>query len=142
MSETLLPSVVVDVPSDGLTIGEAAAVLGIPMETLRYYDRAGLLREETPRTAGGQRRYGRPDLEWVAGVLMLRETGMPISGIREIAALSRTEGTEAERLAFFEAHRQRVLDDLARTQRHLAAIEDKIAAYRAVTSTSRERSDS
>ena len=132
MTEILMPDITVDIPEGGFTIGEAAAALGIPMETLRYWDRAGLLREETPRNAGGQRRYGRSDLEWIAGVIMLRETGMGVSGIRKIAALSRTPGTEAERLAFFEAHRRQVQREIARTRRHLAAIEQKIAAYRAV----------
>jgi DNA-binding transcriptional MerR regulator len=132
MTEKLMPDIAIDVPDGGFTIGEAAAALGIPMETLRYWDRAGLLRDETPRNAGGQRRYGRSDLEWIAGVIMLRETGMGVGGIREIAALSRTPGTEGERLAFFEAHRRQVQSELARTRRHLAAIEQKIAAYRAV----------
>lgn len=138
MTEILLPDVVVDIPERGFTIGEAAAAVGIPMETLRYWDRAGLLREDTARNAGGQRRYGRSDLEWIAGVILLRETGMGISGIREIAALSRTDGTEAARLTFFETHRRRVLEDLARTRRHLAAIEQKIAAYRAVIAEEEE----
>lgn len=131
MSEIPPPPVEIDVPAEGLPIGAAAAALGIPMETLRYYDRAGLMREETPRSTNGRRRYGRSDLEWVAGIIMLRETGMPIGGIREIARLSRTVGTESKRLTFFEEHRQRVLADLERTRRHLAAIDDKIATYRA-----------
>lgn len=133
MREVPLPEVLADVPPDGLSIGQASAALGLPMETLRYYDRAGLMLDPTPRTASGQRRYHRPDLDWVGGLVMLRETGMSIAGIRRIAELSRRPGTEVERLRFFEEHRQRVLDDLARTQRHLAAIERKITTYRAIT---------
>lgn len=127
-----LPNIPGNVPADGLTIGQAAAALGLPTETLRYYDRAGLMLDPTPRNAAGQRRYQQSDLDWVGGLVMLRETGMAISDIRAVAAISRQPGTEAERLAVFEEHRRRVLDELARTQRHLAAINRKIASYRAI----------
>ncbi|MEV4085964.1 hypothetical protein AB0J43_37435, partial [Nonomuraea fuscirosea] len=73
------------------------------------------------------------DLAWIAGLVMLRETGMSIADLRVIADLSRREGTEAERLAFFSRHRERVIEQLERTKQHLAAIDAKIAAYRAVT---------
>jgi DNA-binding transcriptional MerR regulator len=125
-----LPAVDIDVPAAGLTIGRAAAVLGIPSETLRYYDRAGLLRDPAPRNDGGQRRFQHADLEWIAAVIMLRETGMPIRRIREVAELSRAEGTEHERLEIFLAHRRHVLSVLERTHAHLDAIERKIVAYR------------
>ncbi|MBB3678669.1 MerR family transcriptional regulator [Modestobacter versicolor] len=128
----LLPDVDVDVPAEGLSIGQAAEATGISTEALRYYEREGLLLDPTPRTAGGRRRYRARDLAWLAGLVMLRETGMPIADIRVIAELSRRPGTEAERLVELERHRERVLEQLARTQRHLAAIEDKIAAYREV----------
>lgn len=130
MPRISLPAIDIDVPATGLTIGQAAAALGIPSETLRYYDRAGLLRDPAPRNDGGQRRFGRSDLEWIAAVIMLRETGMPIRRIREVAELSRTEGTEHERLEIFLAHRQHVLTVLERTRTHLEAIERKIVAYR------------
>lgn len=132
MRDLPLPQIDAEMSSDGLTIGQAAAALGLPMETLRYYDRAGLMLDPTPRNASGQRRYRQADLDWVGGLIMLRATGMTIADIRKIAEISRQPGTEAARLAVFEEHRQRVLADLARTRRHLAAIEQKIATYRAI----------
>lgn len=138
MTDIALPSVDVNVPIDGLTLGQAAAVMGITSETLRYYDRAGLLRTPTPRDSGGRRRFYREDLEWIAAVLMLRETGMPISGIRHVAELSRRPGTERERLDVFVEHRRHVRAMLARTRTHLEAIERKIAAYRAALTEEEE----
>ena len=128
----LLPAVDIEVPAEGLSIGQAAAATGMSVEALRYYEREGLLLDPTPRNAGGRRRYRAHDLAWIAGLVMLRETGMSIADIRVMADLSRRSGTEAERLDQLERHRDRVLGDLARTRRHLAAIEDKIAAYREV----------
>lgn len=125
----LLPDVEIAVPAEGLTIGQAAEATGVGIEALRYYEREGLMRVSTPRDGGGRRRYRREDLAWITGLVMLRETGMSIADIRVIADLSRREGTEAERLEFFVQHRRRVVEQLERTQRHLAAIDRKIAAY-------------
>ena len=128
----LLPDLEYDVPPGGLSIGEASRATGVGIEALRYYEREGLMLDPAGRDAGGRRRYGAGDLRWIAGLVMLRETGMSIADVRVMADLSRTADTEAERLALLERHRRRVLDEMARTQGHLLAIERKIAAYREV----------
>lgn len=130
--DSLIPTLDYDVPAEGVPIGRASELSGLGIEALRYYEREGLMLDATPRDPGGRRRYHEADLRWIAGLVMLRETGMPIADIRVIADLSRTAGTEAERLIHLEAHRQRVLDDLARIQSHLTHIERKIARYREV----------
>ena len=132
MSELLLPRIPVEVPENGLSIGEASAATGVSIETLRYYEREGLLLEKAPRDSGGRRRYQMSDLAWIAGLVVLRETGMSIADMTVIADLSRREGTEAERLEFFERHRKNVIEQMERTKRHLLAIDKKIAAYREV----------
>lgn len=132
MNELLLPSVEADVPPDGLSISEVSALSGLSVEALRYYEREGLMLRPTPRDGGRRRRYDEHDVAWVAGLVMLRETGMGIADIRVIADLSRRDGTEAERLAFFEEHRDRVRAQIRRTKQHLTAIENKIARYREV----------
>jgi len=133
MNQILLPDAPVTVPAEGLSIGETSAATGVSIQALRYYEREGLMLDPTPRDGGGRRRYGASDLEWIGGLVMLRGTGMPIADMKVIADLSRREGTEAERLAFFERHREVVEAQLEQTRRHLAAIDTKIAAYRAVT---------
>ena len=130
MAGLLLPDGQVRIPPEGLSISEAAAATGISVEALRYYEREELLLNATPRDVGGRRRYGRDEIGWLLGLVMLRETGMPIADMRVIAEVSRRPGTERERLALFEAHRLRVIADLERTRRYLAAIDTKIAAYR------------
>ncbi len=132
MEPTLLPALPVEVPAEGLSFGDAAVAWGVPVETLRYYERADLLLQPTPRDGGGRRRYGESDLAWIAGLVLLRATGMPIADIRVVAELSRRAGTEAERLVLLERHRDRVVAEMERTRRHLAALDTKIAAYRAV----------
>ena len=141
MSELLLPEIPVEIPPEGLSIGEASKATSVSIEALRYYEREGLLLEKTPRDTGGRRRYQMNDLAWIAGLVMLRETGMSIADMTVIADLSRREGTEAERLEFFEKHRNHVVEQMARTRRHLAAIDKKIAAYREVTAGKENHED-
>lgn len=132
MHAITLPTIDVDIPDAGLTIGQVARVTGLSVQALRFYEREGLMLDPTRRDPSGHRRYGRHDMEWINGLLMLRETGMSIGNMRVLADLSRREGSEAERLRVLEDHRQAVLEDLTRTHQHLAALQTKIDAYHAV----------
>jgi DNA-binding transcriptional MerR regulator len=113
-----------------LTIAEAAAATGLTPHTLRYYERDGLLLDAVERASSGHRRYTERDLGWIHLLTRLRATGMPIREIREYADLVRQgEGTEPERMALLQAHRDAVRAQLAEVQEHLAAIEMKIDVY-------------
>jgi DNA-binding transcriptional MerR regulator len=115
----------------GVSIAEAARRTGVSVHTLRYYERAGLVVTELDRTAGGQRRYQRLDLEWVTVCSRLRATGMPIRMIRRYAELvAAGHGNEQERLELMEAHRADVLARLAELQENLQLIDHKIDVYR------------
>jgi DNA-binding transcriptional MerR regulator len=118
-------------PLESLSISEAAARTGLTAHTLRYYERAGLMRDPVARAASRHRRYGPEEIRWVELLTKLRATGMPIRRIRAYAELVRAgEGNEAERIELLEAHREDVRAKLDEMARDLAAIEHKIAAYR------------
>jgi DNA-binding transcriptional MerR regulator len=113
-----------------VTIGRAAELTGLSADTLRYYERDGLLLRPVARSSTGHRRYTDQDLQWIRLVTRLRATGMPIRDVRRYAALVRTgSGNEDERLELLLAHRRMVLDQLAEVQGHLEAIDYKIALY-------------
>ena len=117
-------------PSTGLPIADAAATLGLTTDTLRYYEKDGLLLRPVPRAAGGHRRYEETDLRWIELVTRLRATGMPIRDVRRYAELVRAgDGNESERLALLQAHREDVRRQLAEVTAHLDAIEYKIRLY-------------
>ncbi|MEW2547208.1 MerR family transcriptional regulator [Streptomyces sp. NPDC047002] len=118
---------------EGVPVGRAAELLGTTVDTIRYYEREGLTLTRPRRDPGGRRGYGTRDLAWLAGLAMLRGTGMTIQEIREYAAAYRAQTSVAERLGLLEAHRDRVVARLEETTRHLAALERKIDAYRAVS---------
>jgi DNA-binding transcriptional MerR regulator len=114
----------------GLTIAEAAAATGLTADTLRYYERGGLMLRPIPRAASGHRHYADSDLTWIRLITKLRSTGMPIRDVRRYTELCRAgDGNEAERLELLRAHRQVVLARLAEVQDHLGAIDFKIGLY-------------
>jgi len=114
----------------GVTIGRAAELTGLTADTLRYYERDGLMLAPVGRSSTGHRLYSDSDLEWVRLVTKLRSTGMPIREVREYAALVRAGvGNEAARLDLLLAHREAVLQQLDEVRGHLAAIDYKIGLY-------------
>lgn len=113
----------------GLSVAQMATLTGVSADTLRYYERAGLIARVT-RNAGNQRRYQQSDVEWIRFLLRLRETGMPIAGMRRYAALrERGESTVAERMELLHDHQQRLRDQLRVLRAHDRALDHKIATY-------------
>jgi DNA-binding transcriptional MerR regulator len=113
-----------------LTISDAAQKSGISAHTLRYWERAGLIRPVT-RNGSGHRRYAADDLERIKFLTKLRATGMPIRQVRMYAELlNGGDDTNEERLALLEAHRGAVQARLEETAGHLELIDWKIDLYR------------
>ncbi|CAB3769227.1 MerR family transcriptional regulator [Burkholderia paludis] len=104
---------------------------GVSAHTLRYYEQAGLLRAIS-RTAAGHRLYAPADLDWLAFVMRLKATGMPIAQMQAFAALrAQGEPTFGARRELLVAHRDAVRAHIAVLQASLDAIGDKIAYYEA-----------
>jgi len=117
-------------PAAGLSIADASERTGLTPDTLRYYERDGLMLHPVGRSATGHRRYTETDLRWIQLITRLRATGMPIRDVRRYADLVRQgDGNEQERLDLLRAHRQEVLAQLAAVQEHLGAIDAKIGIY-------------
>jgi MerR family mercuric resistance operon transcriptional regulator len=58
-----------------LSIGELSRLTGVNIETIRYYERIGIM-PVPPRTEGGQRIYGEDHLKRLAFVRRSRELGV------------------------------------------------------------------
>jgi DNA-binding transcriptional MerR regulator len=115
-----------------VTIGEAARQSGLSVDTLRFYDREGLL-GDLPRNAGGRRLFDAGALGLLDVLVALRRTGMHIDSVREFSrhARSGNDATRAARLALLRSHGDRVRADLRQLQADLELIEWKVAAYTA-----------
>ncbi|WP_211261297.1 MerR family transcriptional regulator [Pseudonocardia acaciae] len=110
---------------DGLTIAELAQRTGLTTQTLRSYERSGLLAPD--RSSNGRRRYSEDDLARIRLLSRLRATGMTVADARDYAELARSESeTAARRHEVLVAHRQQVLARIDRLHDDLALIEYEI----------------
>jgi MerR family transcriptional regulator/heat shock protein HspR len=67
------------------SIGYVATLLGIHPQTLREYERQGLVTPQ--RTPGGTRRYGQAELERLARIQRLTSEGLSLAGVRYVLGL-------------------------------------------------------
>ncbi|SDG53465.1 MerR family transcriptional regulator [Roseospirillum parvum] len=112
-----------------MKIGELAKRSGLSAHTLRYYERIGLL-PQADRDAAGRRDYDASVLAWIAFLGRLKATGMPIRDRLRYAALrEQGAGTEPQRRALLERHRDRVRAQVAEQQACLLVLDTKIGAY-------------
>ena len=72
-----------------LTIGSLAAAAGVGVETVRFYQRRGLL--AVPPRAGGIRRYGKRDVDRLRFIRRAQAAGFTLAEIAELIALDAGE---------------------------------------------------
>ncbi len=114
---------------EALSVGEAAARVGLTTHTLRWYEQEGLV-EPVGRDSAGRRRYTQQDLDWLILLTRLRRTGMPVRDMRQYAELAREgDATLGARRRLFEAHRDRVLARIAELEEDLKVLNYKIEVY-------------
>ena len=65
-----------------MTIKEVSEKYQITQDTLRYYERIGMI-PAVPRTSGGIRNYGEADLGWIELALCMRNAGLPVESMIE-----------------------------------------------------------
>lgn len=86
-------------------ISVAAELAGMHPQTLRIYERRGLL--QPYRTPGGTRRYSDADIELLATIQELTNAGVSLEGVRRILALRR----DNERLRYQIDRLRRIIED-------------------------------
>lgn len=106
-----------------LSIGDLARRTGCKVETIRYYERAGLL-APPPRSAGGHRLYGQGGLKRLNFILRARRLGFTLAQVRVLLDLADGGGggcAEVERIA------ARHLAEVRARLRDLAALDGVLA---------------
>ena len=110
-------------------IKEFSAQTGLPADTLRYYEKEGLLLPE--RDSNGYRVYGARDAEWTGFILRLKEMGVPLARIKEYARLRHLgESTIPERFAILQAHKETLAAQQRQLAEHQEFLERKLDVYR------------
>ena len=111
-----------------MTIGEVSVKLGMSQDTLRYYEKIGLIRGVARKS--GKRDYSPRDVVWLQFIQRLKETSMPLKDIARYSELRyEGDGTIGERKEMLLSHRGRLQAEIGRLQGHLEALRGKIKTY-------------
>lgn len=78
-----------------MKIGELARRTGVNLETIRYYERRGLL-PQPPRSSSGYRRFGEDDIQRVGFVKRAQELGFSLREIEELLTLRVAPGVTCD----------------------------------------------
>lgn len=118
MDAELFPQSTSSSPDPGakvLLISVAAQLAGMHPQTLRQYDRMGLV--EPGRSPGGGRRYSLRDVELLREIQRLsQEDGVNLAGVKRIIGLERLVGELQQRMT-------EMAEELAQARQHIAEME-------------------
>ena len=112
-----------------MTISEVSKQYGLSADTLRYYERIGLI-PPVPRRGGGVRDYDKASLGWVELIKCMRSAGVSIEALIEYSRLFQQgdETLEARKALLVEQRRQ-LLERMADMQRSVDRLNEKIENY-------------
>lgn len=102
-----------------MTIAEVSRKYGLTADTLRYYEKVGLI-PAVHRTASGLRDYTEEDCRWVEFIKCMRSAGLPVEVLAEYVTL--TQQGDSTR----EARRQILVEQRTQLKQRLSAMEETL----------------
>ena len=120
---------------DTLTIKEVSEKYDISQDTLRYYERVGMIPPVT-RTASGIRDYQEEDLGWVELAKCMRSAGLPVEAMIEYVRLVQEgDSTLAARLQLLTDQKELLLEQKNKIDTTLKRLNYKISRYEIAVKT-------
>lgn len=111
-------------------IREVSEQTGLSIDTLRWYEREGLI-PLVQRGSDGRRRYPPAAVRFIGLVQALRRTGMPVADVREFVQLGGgTLDVHPIRLRLLEQQTAAIEAQLVQLHEDLAVVQAKTAEYR------------
>jgi DNA-binding transcriptional MerR regulator len=118
------------VDRDALGIRQVSEETGLSIDTLRWYEREGLI-PLVERSTDGRRRYPPAAVRFIRLVQALRRTGMPVADVREFVQLGGgTLDVHPVRLGLLERQTAAIEQRLTELTEDLAVVRAKMADYR------------
>ncbi len=112
-----------------MTIAEVCKKYQMTADTLRYYEKIGLI-PPVPRTAGGIRNYDEESCRWIELMKCIRSAGVSIDALVEYMPLFRQgDGTERKRKQILVEQRRLLAERMADMQKSLDRLDYKIDMY-------------
>ena len=118
-----------------MTIKEVSEKYGISQDTLRYYERVGMIPPVT-RTPSGIRNYTDEDVKWVELAICMRSAGLPVEVMIEYLKLfQQGDETIPARLDLLTEQREVLLEQKKQIEQTLDRLNYKIARYEITVQT-------
>ena len=118
-----------------MTIKEVSEKYEISQDTLRYYERVGMIPPVT-RTASGIRDYQESDLGWVELAKCMRSAGLPVEAMIEYVILTQEgDATIPARLQLLKEQRESLLEQKEKINATLERLNYKIGRYELAAET-------
>ena len=112
-----------------MTIAQVSKRFDISPDTLRYYERIGLI-PPVPRTAGGIRDYDEVSCSWIALMKCMRSAGVQIEALIDYVKLFQQSGdTAGARRQILVEQRTQLRERIAQMQAALDRLDQKIEHY-------------
>ena len=112
-----------------MTISEVSKKYNISADTLRYYERVGLL-PNVARTSGGIRNYSENDCNWVEYIKCMRSAGISVDALIEYVSLFRQgKSTIPARKELLVKQREQILARINELNEVLARLDWKLDGY-------------
>lgn len=112
-----------------MTIKEVCKKYDITADTLRYYEKIGVI-PNVNRTSGGIRDYQDEDIQWVENALCLRKSGLSVEAIAEYVRLYlEGDSTFKERQDLLVKQREELLREMHQLEETLERLNYKISKY-------------
>lgn len=122
-----------------MTIREISARTGVSADTLRYYERMGII-PAVPRTSSGVRNYDENFVEWIGFIQTLKGAGMSLEAIADYISLAKLgEGTCQQRKKILAQARDMLLQKIEALQNMARLADYQLMSYDTVL---RPRTDS
>ena len=120
-----------------MTIREICEKYSISADTLRYYEKVGVI-PKVHRTPGGIRDYKDEDLDWVQNAICFRDAGMPVEILREYVKLCQQgDETFGARCDLLKEVRADILETKRKYEIALEKLDYKIRRYEEAVQTGR-----
>ena len=118
-----------------MTIRQVCARYGLTPDTLRYYEKIGVL-PRVHRSASGVRDYDQEDLGWVENAVCMRSAGVPVERIAEYVQLYQAgDETLAARRDLLAGVREGLLEQRRQLDAEIDRLSFKISRYDAAVRT-------
>ena len=125
-----------EIPETILSIRQAAELTGLTEDTLRYYERIGLL-PYAERKANGHRAYSRDQIQGILFLIRLKATGMTIEKMKQYQELSKQgNSTISDRYSMLEEHNRAIQQEISRLVETQKVIQYKLDHYREISTSS------